>query len=415
APRTVAVPVGVEDCDTEADIERARLVGPSTMELGHARAVISNDIAPLTPHDKNLIDVVGAALAAPLLAADAVPRTDVSAMDGYAVSGPGPWLLRPEVRPAGDTSDFSLDEGEAARIATGAHLPPGASAVIRDEFVVTRGQFLSKHPGTPDRDDARRRGEDWHPGHVIAPEGSPVTPALISAAASSEVRQASVRGPVRVHTVTTGDEIRRDGPLRPGQTRDALGPILSHYIHGVGALPVTNAHIRDTADSFDELLQQTTGVDVIVVVGATGMGAADHLRSAITHAGARLLVSRVKCRPGGSLLVATLPDGRVVLGLPGNPYAAVSMLLVMLPSIIDALTAQSQRAPLSGSIANAGEVSIDRTRIVPVTSTPDGRWHADQNVRTGHLAGMINRPALALIPADAPNNAVAEIILIPTL
>lgn len=414
APKhAVAVAVSVTDCDTTEDIERARIAGPGVVSVDQARAIIRGDVDALPPCEAVLTKSLGATVASSIHAADAVPHADVSAMDGYAVAGVGPWLLRSEVRPAGDATEFTLDAGEAARIATGAHLPAGATAVLRDEFALVRGQFLSQHPDAPHRDDARRRGEDWFAHHTLVETGAAVTAAVVSTAASSEVHSALVRGPVRVHVVTTGDEIRRDGPLRPGQTRDSLGPVLETFVRATGAVPVMNAHIRDSAASFDELLTNTTDVEVILAVGATGAGAADHLRAALTRADARLLVGRVRCRPGGSLVVASLPDGRVVLGLPGNPFAAVAMLLVALPAVIDGQTLRSHHAPLRGVVTNAGHVSIDRTRIVPVSQSSDGRWVADTAVRTGHLAGLIDRPALALIPPDATDDAVVELVLIP--
>ncbi|QNG19394.1 NTP transferase domain-containing protein [Rhodococcus triatomae] len=411
-PVTVEV-AGATDCDTPEDIERARTVGPGPLTLDEAREAVRTGVAALEPREGVLAESLGATLARTLHSADAVPRADVSAMDGYAVAGPGPWHLLDEVRPAGDTGTFSLAAGEAARIATGAHLPAGATAVLRDEFAVVEARVLATLPDSSPRDDTRRRGEDWPVGHPIAPAGTAVTSALVSAASSGEIRIATVRGPVRVHVVTTGDEIRRDGPLRPGQTRDALGPVLDRFVTSTGAVPVTNAHIRDTADGFDELLRGATDVDAIVIVGATGGGAADQLRSALARARAHMLVGRVLCRPGGSLVAAALPDGRAVLGLPGNPYAAIATLLVTLPAVVDACTGRAPQPRLHGRVANASEVGTDRTRILPVTSLPDGRWIADPGVRTAHLAGLVGRPALALIPPGAVNDTVAELIPLP--
>ncbi len=413
---TLAV-AGAADCDTPADVERARAAQPpEPMDIDTARALIRDSLVPLPVREVSPAEAFGATLAAPLVAAEALPRFDVSAMDGYAVAGPGPWRLRSEIRYAGSSADLTVADGEAVRIATGAQVPPGATAVLRDEHVEAAPDpegALRRRSDAPIRDDTRRRGEDWQPGHHLAEAGMAVTLAVASAASSGEVTAATVRGPVRAHVVVTGDEIRRDGPLRAGQTRDSLGPVLPEMLRHCGVRTVANTHLRDTADGFDALLHDAHDTDVIVVVGATGGGAADQLRGALSRAGARTLVGRVRCRPGGSQLTALLPDGRVVLGLPGNPVAAVATALTMLPAIVDGLTARTPTVPMSGAVSNAADAGTSVTRIVPVTRQVDGTWRADTVVRTAHLAGLIGREALALLPPDPVDGQTVELVSLP--
>lgn len=403
---------GTADCDTPADLERVRELPRLT--IAQARVAISESLTPLRPRRAVLAESLGATLAEPLVAQGDLPRSPVSAMDGYAVAGAGPWRIRQEVRVAGADTTLELADGEAIRIATGAHLPTGASAVVRDEHVVAENDppLLRLVPNTPLRNDARPQGEDWTVGFTIAPAGTPVTPVLVSAATSGETVEGSVRGPVRARVVTTGDEIRRVGPLREGQTRDSIGGILLLLLERCGATCVSDTHLRDTADGFETTLGSDDDTDIIVIVGATGGGAADEMRSALEHLGAHIVVGRVASRPGGSQITAVLPTGKVVLGLPGNPYAAVTTLLTMLPTVVNALTGRTPLPPLLGVIANASAVSSDAVRLLPVTQTGDGRWHADAAVRTSHLADLINKAAFALVPASAPDNIVAELVLL---
>ncbi|MGC0364854.1 molybdopterin molybdotransferase [Rhodococcus sp. 27YEA15] len=410
---TLRVP-GTADADTPADLDRAREY--PRLSITAARAAITNALTPMPAGTAQLIESFGAALAGPLIAHGDLPRSDVSAMDGYAVAGAGPWHIRDEIRIAGATGTLTLTDGEAARIATGAHLPAGATSVIRDEHVTVVGNPPELHelPDVPRRNDARLRGEDWSSGYTIAPAGTTITPALVSAASSGEVFDAPVRGPVRARLVITGDEIRSTGPLQRGQTRDSVGAILPHLLERSGVRCISNTHLRDTADNFESVLTAESGGNLIVIVGATGGGAADELRSALSRLGARVIVGRVASRPGGSQITAVLPDGAVVLGLPGNPYAAVTTLLTMLPTIVAALTACAPAPPTVGVIANASDVSSVATRLLPVTQLSDGRWRADPSVRTAHLAGLIGRAAFALIPEGADDDCVAELILLPT-
>ncbi len=415
--RYVSVPVpGTTDCDTPAELHRARLAhgaGRVADDPEEARALIREALLPLPVRRVPVAAAEGATLAAPLVAAEALPAVASSAMDGYAVAGRGPWTLRSEVRRAGDRSGLTLRDGEAARIATGAHLPAGATAVIRDEFVEVEGHTLRRMPECPVRDDTRRRGEDWEPGFVLAASGEHVTPAVVSAALSGEVAEVDVRGALRVHVVVSGDEILRDGPLQMGQTRDSLGPVLPRFVRWCGAEPVGQTHLRDTPGGFDALFAGTTTADALVVVGATGGGAADQLRGALDRAGAHVVVERVRCKPGGSQVAAVLPDGRAVLGLPGNPVAALSTLLVMLPAVVDGRTGRTPPPRFLGTLANASEVEGDRTRLLPARQRSDGQWLCDNAVRTAHLAGLIGRTAVALVPPRATNGAVVELLPLP--
>ncbi|MBO0881132.1 MAG: molybdenum cofactor biosynthesis protein, partial [Mycobacterium sp.] len=350
--------------------------------------------------------------AEPLTAAEALPRFDVSAMDGYAIAGPGPWRLRHDIGFAGGARPAGLLAGEAVRIATGAHIPDGTDTVIRDEFVRLDDETLHRLPDSPIRDDVRRRGEDWDIGAVLAPQGIPVTPALISVAASAEVVTAPVRGPVRARIIMTGDEIRASGPLHRGQTRDTVGPILPDLLSRHGIRSTDRVHLRDTANGFDDVLAAATDDDLLVVVGATGGGAADQLRAALDRASARILVHRLRLRPGGSTVIAQLPSGPVVAGLPGNPFAAVATLWAIAPAIVTGLTGRSPARTLTAPLHNASEISGPVPRITTARAC-EGGWVGDPNIRTAHLAGLLDRDALVIVPTDASDGALVEYLPLP--
>ncbi|MEV6555297.1 NTP transferase domain-containing protein [Nocardia sp. NPDC051756] len=413
----IALP-GIADCDTEEEVRlaRASVAEPApALALDDARKVLRDNLSRLTTYEADLRSVSGAALATPLTAVGPLPRFDVSAMDGYAVAGEGPWRLRRDIGFAGGHRPVGLLSGEAVRIATGAHVPDGTTGVLRDEFVqVTADDRLRRLPDTPIRDDVRRRGEDRQPGDLVAPQGTPVTAALISAAASVEVTAAPVRGPVRARIVMTGDEIRSDGPLHAGQTRDSIGPILPDLLSWFGIRTTDRVHLRDTPNGFDEVLTEAPGCDLLVIVGATGGGAADQLRAAVDRTQARVLVHRLRLRPGGSTLVAELATGTTVLGLPGNPFAAVATLLALAPALVAGRTGGTARRPLLGPLHNAAEISGPVARIVPARFAPQGGWLGDPNIRTAHLGGLVDRDGLVIVPAAAADGATVEFLPLPS-
>ncbi|WP_405161267.1 NTP transferase domain-containing protein [Nocardia sp. NBC_01499] len=413
----IALP-GVADCDTDEEVRQARAsvaADPApALSLNEARNILRDNLSRLTAYEADLRSVRGAALAAPLAAVGPLPRFDVSAMDGYAVAGDGPWRLRRDIGFAGGQRPVGLLPGEAVRIATGAHVPDGTTSVVRDEFVrVATDDSLHRLPDTPIRDDVRRRGEDRHPGDLVAPQGTPVTAALISAAASVEVTAAPVRGPVRARIVMTGDEIRSEGPLHAGQTRDSIGPILPDLLSWYGIRTADRVHLRDTPNGFDEVLTEAQGCDLLVIVGATGSGAADQLRAAVARTKARVLVQRLRLRPGGSTLVAELSTGTTVLGLPGNPFAAVATLMALAPALVEGRTGSPASHPLLGPLHNAADISGPVARIVPARHAPHGGWLGDPTIRTAHLGGLVNRDGLVIVPANATNSTTVEFLPLP--
>ncbi|MEU6830329.1 NTP transferase domain-containing protein [Nocardia beijingensis] len=406
---------GVGDCDTEEEVRQARAAVDAPrqqppLELDEARNALRTGLPRLTAYEADLRSVIGAALAGPLTAAGPLPRFDVSAMDGYAVAGDGPWNLRRDIGFAGGRRPVGLLPGEAVRIATGAHVPDGTTGVLRDEFAHVADDTLYRMPDTPLRDDIRRRGEDRDAGDPIAPEGTPVTAALVSAAASVEVTAAPVRGPVRARVVMTGDEIRSEGPLQAGQTRDSIGPILPDLLSWHGIRTTDRVHLRDTPHGFDEVLTGAPECDLLVIVGATGGGAADQLRAALTRAGASIVVPRLRLRPGGSTVVARLAAGTTVLGLPGNPFAAVATLMALAPAIVEGRTGASTARPLRGPLRNAAAIAGQVTRIVPARLAEEGGWIGDPTIRTAHLGGLVDRDGLVIVPPDAEDGAIVEFL-----
>ncbi len=149
---------GVADCDTPADVERARVAHvPGPMDITTARTTIRNTLAPLPIRASALGEALGATLAAPLVAAEALPRFDVSAMDGYAVSGRGPWRLHTEIRYAGRPPISCSPRGRGADRDRAPRSRAVRRRVIRDEFVDVAPDSVGRARGAAPRDPGARR------------------------------------------------------------------------------------------------------------------------------------------------------------------------------------------------------------------------------------------------------------------
>ncbi|GGN08692.1 molybdopterin molybdenumtransferase MoeA [Lentzea pudingi] len=370
-----------------------------------ARQTARDAAKPLDAIELALPSAVGLALASAVRALASQPTCDTSAMDGFAVAGPGPWTVVGRVA-AGDPVPGPLAVGEAFGVATGAPVPEGSEAVVPVELCSADGALLIAEalPGK----HIRRRGEDWSAGDELVPAGSRITPAVLGLAAAAGHDTLLAHRRPRVAVIVTGDELLHAGPPRPGRVRDAIGPMLPGLLHNADLLGTT--HLRDDPDALADALTSdraalmpeltdaltSNQADVLITCGATSVGPADHLRRVLANLSAEVLVSGVACRPGHPMLLAVLPDGRFVVGLPGNPFAAHAAVLTLLHPLLDALGGHTTNPPVTAWLGDVNAHPRD-TRLVPVTrsgalAVPVG------HDRPGSLWGAALADAVAVVP-----------------
>ncbi|MFE0460051.1 molybdopterin molybdotransferase MoeA [Kitasatospora sp. NPDC058965] len=349
-----------------------------------------------------LAAALGGTLAEPLTALTDLPAFDTSAMDGWAVAGPGPWRLAGRVL-AGRTPPPLLD-GWATEIATGAQLPPGATAVLRREHgepergVLRPGAAADPVPGQ----DVRPRGQECRRGEELLPTGTEVTPAVLGLAAACGYDRLTVRRAPTVELLVLGDELLAAGLPTPGLVRDALGPMLEPWLRARGAELLARRAVRDDFALLRDAIRHSPA-EVVVSTGATAAGPVDFLHGALAEAGGRLLVDGVRVRPGHPMLLAELPPVRSggpvrhLVGLPGNPLAAVAGAVTLALPLLAALlgrTGPHTRSvrggePLPGHPAD--------TRLLPVRLTGAGpRPLAFDG--PAMLRGLALADALAVVP-----------------
>jgi len=349
----------------------------------------------------------GLVLAAPVIAATDLPPFDGSAMDGWAVAGPGPWEVVGDVAagaPAG-----ALGPGQAVRVATGALLPEGSTAVVRRERGSLDGTRLHPLDGTPGPGaDVRRAGGECRAGDVVAEPGDVCVPALLGllAAAGADLVSA-VRRPV-AQVLVLGDELLVAGPAHGPLVRDALGPMLPPWLRWAGADVEGVLHVADDADPLRAAIRRSTA-DVLVTTGSTARGPRDHLHAVLAESGARVVVDGVAVRPGHPMLLAELADGRPVVGLPGNPLAAVSALATLAHPLLAALAGRRPAVRRTTVLREAVGGPPTHVRLLPVR---DGR--PALHLGPAMLRGLVGADGLAVVPAGgAAAGAGVELLPLP--
>ncbi|TDW18899.1 molybdopterin molybdotransferase MoeA [Kribbella kalugense] len=383
-------------------------------ELRARRVLVAWDVArglahaaarPGTPVSRGLDAADGCVLGTPLVSPGAVPPVDRAAMDGYAVRGAGPWRVIGHVE-AGAASPVALLDGQAIGIVTGATVPAGATSVVRSEESAVAGDRLDGP--SDDGRHIRRAGEECKPGDQLLPAGVVVDPAVLGLAATVGLNRLTVIPQPTVAALVTGDELVHRGPSGPGRVRDAIGPMLPGLISRAGALVGPVRHLADSREDLIRVLRETDA-ELILVSGSSAAGPADHLRPTLEALGAELIVDGVACGPGHPQALARLADGRLVLGLPGNPFAALVAFLTLGVAAIARM--RGLVLPRLAQIAVPGGVACHptNTRLVPVRLTPTGA------VPIGHggsamLRGPAAADALAVV-APGPAEAIAARLL----
>ncbi|WP_446049900.1 molybdopterin molybdotransferase MoeA, partial [Streptomyces albidoflavus] len=335
------------------------------------QAVRERTSAVRPPLEMPLAEALGLVLARPLAALTDLPPFDTSAMDGWAVAGPGPWRVRPDGVLAGQSGE-ALADGEAVPIATGARVPRDVTAVIRSEH----GR-LDAHGGLhPEREvvhgqDIRPRAQECRTGDTLLPAGSAVTPAVLGLAAAAGYDTLAVHTRPTVDLFVLGDELLTRGLPRDGLIRDALGPMLPHWLREAGAEVRTVERLGDRPDALAEAVAASEA-DLVVTTGGTAAGPVDFVHPTLERLGAELLVDGVAVRPGHPMLLARTAPGQHLVGLPGNPLAAVCGLLTLVVPLLRGLAgaplrqgAAAGRTPGSRAVPDVYE-----TRRVQLSSDP---------------------------------------------
>ncbi|GAA3041824.1 molybdopterin-binding protein [Streptomyces glomeratus] len=362
------------------------------------------------PADVPLEAALGLVLAAPLTALTDLPSFNTSAMDGWAVAGPGPWHVREEGILAGRTEPAPLEDGEAVRIATGARIPPDATAVVRSEHgsMDAKGRLhavlppalgpegAGRTPTVAHGQDIRPRGQECHTGDQLLPPGILVTPAVLGLAAAAGYDTLCALPRPRVEVLVLGDELLTEGLPGDGLIRDALGPMLPPWLRALGADVVAVRRLGDDAEALHRAVTSSTA-EVIVTTGGTAAGPVDHVHPILRRVGAELLVDGVKVRPGHPMLLARIRDNQHLVGLPGNPLAAVSGLLTLAEPLLRGLAGRAAPEPYTLPLRDAAHGHPYDTRLAPVVVRADHAVPLHYN-GPAMLRGIAAADALAVLP-----------------
>ena len=295
------------------------------------------------------LSAAGRVLAQSLRAPGEQPPMDNSAMDGYAlraadVPAPGTRLPVSQRVPAGSVG-HELAPGTAARIFTGAPLPPGADAVVMQELCEHDGDAVIINQVPQAGDAIRRAGEDIAAGAVILPEGQRLRAQDIALAAAVGLAELPVLRRVRVAVFSTGSELVMPGePLPPGGIYNSNRFMLRALLAGLGCEVADFGIVPDRLDATRATLREAAeGHDLILTSGGVSVGEEDHVKPAVEAEGS-LDLWKIAMKPGKPLAYGRV-HGAAFIGLPGNPVSSFVTFLLMVRPFLLATQGVAEVAP----------------------------------------------------------------------
>lgn len=394
----------------------------SLLNVDDALKKILETVKPLQSETVELSNALGRVIAEDVIADSDLPPFANSSMDGFAIRAVDIAQVSEQSSvslmvvmdiPAGSAPSGKINNGESARIMTGAPMPEGADAVIPVES--TDAQWtpgsdealpkqVSVFRSVKSGDYVRLAGEDIHYGEQIIAEGTLLRPAEIGLLAAVGRNIVKVIRQPRVAILSTGDELIDVGePLKPGKIRDSNSYTLAALVKEHGGIPIRVPTARDTLEDvrsrFREALEQKP--DLILSSAGVSVGAFDVVRTIIEELG-KVDFWRINLRPGKPLAFGQV-GGVPFFGLPGNPVSAmVTFDVFVRPTLLKLGQRPDDATTIEASIGEDMRSDGRRSYIRVKLNREEDGWIAQTTgtQSSGALSSMMLADGLMIIPED---------------
>lgn len=363
--------------------------GPRPVSVADASAALLRVAHPQPPLRVPLAQSLDHVLAESVHAASPLPPWTSASMDGFAVRADdvrGATVHQPIRLPlagstaAGDATPPPLAPGAAWRVATGGAVPAGADSVIRQEHTVREGALVRIDSDLDANQHVRPAGGDLAPGDLALAHGQRIGPAQIGLLAALGITHPVVHRRPRIGVLVSGNELvpvdHGEMLARGDRLVDVNSPMLASAISRAGGIPVLHGIAADDPGQILAAVQAASDIDMLITAGGISVGEQDHILAVMAAANAEVVFRRVRIRPGGPTTLATLPDGRPWLALPGNPVSALVTFVVFgVPAVRSMMGDLSpvtprERAMLSTPVAQ--HPTLDQYLRVTLEADRDG-------------------------------------------
>ncbi|MGA2230594.1 MAG: gephyrin-like molybdotransferase Glp [Tepidisphaeraceae bacterium] len=380
-----------------------------------AQAIAIIDALPVHPRTIRvpLADASGLRLAAAIIADRDYPPFDKSMMDGYAVRAADVAKAPVDLQvigesPAGRAPSQPIGAGQAMTIMTGAPLPPGADAVVPIErtasktFAAPGERVRVLHSASPGA-SISPRGSDISKGATVLPIGIPLGPAQLAVASSVGAANVDVFDRPRCAVLATGDEIVSVDQTPPAATiRNSNNPMLVNLLTRLGCVTRDRGVARDDPAVIKDRLLDALRDDIVFVTGGMSMGQYDFVPRILLELGADLKITKLRIRPGKPFVLAAMPEGKYVVGLPGNPVSAFVCTLRLAARLLRRMSGGSPEQtilnlPVSAPLSANGPREFYQPAILIGDAVRPIPWKGSADIFT-----LARADALVIRPENAP-------------
>jgi molybdopterin molybdotransferase len=317
-------------------------MAPAELTVAAARAQILSGVGPLASEPVAIDTANGRTLAHSVTATRAQPPFRASAMDGYGVRaadlGARPFTLLGEAVAGRAYAGAPMRAGGAVRIFTGAAVPAGVDLIVPQERARRDGDSVSFEAAPRSRSNIREAGVDFGAGELLVRSGVRLNARHIALVAAAGIAAVEVTRRPRVAVLATGDELTEPGAAAaPHQIFDSVsfgvGAAIGEWGGEALRLTIRPDSVAAIAAAAADALRRA---DLLVVIGGASVGDYDVVKQSLTDLGLELAFERVAIRPGRPTWSGRAA-GKPVLGLPGNPAAALVCAYLFLRPLLAAL------------------------------------------------------------------------------
>lgn len=376
--------------------------------IDEALSLINSQTVKRSTLRKMTVLSVGCVLSEPIYARIDLPSFDNSAMDGYAVCGEdSQYQVMGEVA-AGQIIYDRLNAGEAMRIFTGAKIPEGTTAVIKQECAVRQGDELTVGSFSVGA-NIRRQAEEVHQGQLLLESGHCIIPASVGLLLSQGVVSVNVYASPKVSILVTGDElVDPNHALVKGQVFESNGGMLMAALIQLGVAGVNLLRVKDDLSQIKSQIETLLGEsDIVLISGGVSVGDYDLVKTGLEMSGVGEVFHNVFQKPGKPLYFGR-KENTFVYGLPGNPCAALTCFNVYVNALLAKMQGKSiscTKIPLAESYTVKGsKPTFLRAKI------QDGRAKVLKNQSSSMLTTYINGDGLVLLqPGECQEGTQATV------
>lgn len=390
------------------------------IELEEAKELVLSRIQPVETEWVSITDAYQRVLGQDVISQIAMPPFARSPLDGYAYragefdSQPLQLLVVSEI-PAGTFSEREILIGEAAKIFTGAPIPPGANCVVRMEDTEFVGnQVTISRPVLPGSNIVPK-GEEIKEGDTLLKQGFYLTPPALGLLAAVGLDQVNVYRRPRVGLLSTGSELMDVGrSLLPAKIYNSNSYTLRGMLQEAGcevsAIPIVSDQIEDTL----EALERVSDTDLVISTGGASVGDYDIMRHALAEFGCEMLFWKLNLKPGTPASVGQ-KGKQLFFSLSGNPAAAMVTFELLVRPALRKIAGRSYEGEqfLVKMASGFGKTGRQRRFLRAQAVFKDGEIWADLTPAQGSgiLRSMIGSHLLVDVPANHGSVEQGEVLM----